>query len=83
MNYNGITMENYESIMLKREKFQSYPYFIKHTIFHYDEEITSIRNLPLKEKIEACFKLIESGNKLIEKNKSFEALSIFERVTKK
>lgn len=75
-------MENYEPIMLKREKFQSYPYFLKHTIFHYDEEITSIRAQPTKEKIEACIKIIENGNKLLGKDKTLEALSVFERVNK-
>lgn len=80
LNCSGITEENYDQIISKREKFQSYPYYLKHTIFLEDVEIHKVRLLDFEERIEATHENIKKANLLFQNEKSLEALTLYERV---
>lgn len=75
-----MTLENYESVMNKREKFQNYPFYLKHTLFHDDEEILSLRRMNTSEKIKICSENLEKSLNLIKQNNITEALNLLERV---
>lgn len=83
LNCIGITEENYEQIMSKREKFQGYPYYLKHTIFMEDEEIQGIRSASFETRIHSAYESLEKGNQAFKNEKYFEALALYERVRKR
>jgi len=80
LNCSGITEENYDQIMTKREKFQGYPYYMKHTIFQEDEEIRKIRASSFEIKMQAAYDHLEKGNHAFTNEKYPEALVSYERV---
>lgn len=80
LNCSGVSEDNYEQILSKREKFQNYPFYLKHTLFQEDEEIKRIRNSSFENKIKASFENISIANEIFQKEKYSEALTCYERV---
>ena len=80
INCSGITEENYDQIMSKREKFQAYPYYMKHTIFQEDEEMQQIRNCSFETRLQAAYENLDKGNKAFKSERFPEALASYERV---
>ena len=82
LNCSGITEENYDQIMAKREKFQAYPFYMKHTIFQEDDEIHKIRTSSLEIKLLAAQENLQKGNNSFRNEKYPESLVFYERVLK-
>ena len=80
LNCSGITEENYDQIMSKREKFQAYPYYTKHTIFQEDEEMQQIRSCSFETRLQAAYENLDKGNKAFKSERFSEALASYERV---
>ena len=66
--------------MSKREKFQAYPYYMKHTIFQEDEEMQQIRNCSFETRLQAAYENLDKGNKAFKSERFPEALASYERV---
>ena len=61
-----------------REKFDSYPIFLKHTLFHNEEKFDKIRKLEVAHRFFVYDKFREQGNKKYNKNRFEESLSLYE-----
>ena len=80
LNCSGITEENYDQIMSKREKFQNYPFYLKHTIFQEDEQIHKTRNSSFELKLQGAHENLMKGNVSFQNEKYSDALVFYERV---
>jgi len=61
-----------------RNNFDSYPIFLKHTLFHNEEKFEKIRKLEVAHRFFVYDKFREQGNKKYNRNKPEEALSLYE-----
>jgi len=61
-----------------KSNFESYPIFLKHTLFHNEEKFEKIRKLEVAHRFFVYDKFREQGNKKYNRNKSEEALSLYE-----
>lgn len=81
LNSSGITEENYEQVISQREKFQSYTFYLKHTIFQEDEEIKKVRAFSFESKMQIALQNIEKANDLFKKEQYSQAVALYERVS--
>jgi ribosomal protein L12E/L44/L45/RPP1/RPP2 len=75
--FRGILSKNHSSNENK-EKFDTYPYFLKHTLFHNEEKFEKIRKLEVAHRFFVYDKFREQGNKKYNRNKPAEAISLYE-----
>jgi len=61
-----------------REKFESYPVFLKHTLFHNEEQFEKIRKLEVAHRFFIYDKFRERGNRKYNRNHPAEAISLYE-----
>ena len=61
-----------------RNNFDTYPIFLKHTLFHNEEKFEKIRKLEVAHRFFVYDKFREQGNKRYNKNRCEEALSLYE-----
>jgi hypothetical protein len=77
--YKGVFDFNYEGEIV-REKWNSYPQFLKHTIFHTGEDVQKARLMEIGHKFFIVDKLREKGNRKYRKGQFPEAIQFYERV---
>jgi len=61
-----------------REKFENYPIFLKHTLFHNEEKFEKIRKLEVAHRFFIYDKFREQGNKKYNRNRPADALGLYE-----
>jgi hypothetical protein len=64
---------------IERKIFNSYPIYLKHTIFHDDDIMKRIRLKEITERFFAYDKFREKGNRYFNKKKYVEAIGFYER----
>lgn len=62
-----------------RKIFDSYPIYLKHSLFHNDETMHTIRKKDIVERFFAYDKFRERANRLFNKKKYSEAIYLYER----
>lgn len=63
----------------KRKVFESYPIYLKHTLFHEEEAIMKTRRKDVMERFFVYDKYRERGNRLYNKRRFSDALALYER----
>jgi len=76
-NFRGILSKNKASPE-EKEKFEAYPIYLKHTLFHNEEKFEKIRKLEVAHRFFVYDKFREQGNKKYNRNNPTEALSLYE-----
>jgi len=76
-NFRGILSKNKASPE-EKEKFEAYPIYLKHTLFHNEEKFEKIRKLEVAHRFFVYDKFREQGNKKYNRNNATEALSLYE-----
>ena len=64
---------------MKRDKWNTYPNYLKHTIFHTGEDIEKARKMEIGHKFFIVDNLREKGNRRYKKGKFAEAIQFYER----
>jgi len=63
----------------KRRTYETWPYFVQHTIFHSEkEDFKAWRAMPFDEKIEKSEEIKQEGNKLFKEGKFSDAVDKYE-----
>ena len=63
-----------------REKWESLPVFLKHTLFHNEEKMEKIRKLEVAHRFFIYDKFKEQAHKRLNKGRPEEAIGLFEHV---
>lgn len=77
-NFRGILAKGKTSSPEEKEKFDSYPIYLKHTLFHNEEKFEKIRKLEVAHRFFVYDKFREQGNKKYNRKKADEAISLYE-----
>ena len=62
------------------DEFDSYPIYLKHTLFHNeDENVMQVREMEVGQRLYVFDKIKERGNKHFHKNRDYECIKVYER----
>ena len=65
---------------ISREKWNSYPNYLKHTVFYTNKDYRKARKLEIGHRVFLLDKFKAKGNKLYLKKKYSKAISMYEKV---
>ena len=71
--------EHYGKKNPTRKVFDEYPIYLKHTLFHNDEEMQKLRKFEMANQFLVFDSLRESANKMFNQQKYSEAIALNER----
>ena len=78
LSYKGLLNKNENNEDTK--SFEKYPIFLKHTLFHKEEQMKKIRSLEVGQKFFIYDRFREKANKCYDKGNYDEAIGLFEHV---
>ena len=79
LSFKGLLSASSET--MKRETFENYPIYLKHTVFHTDEKMEKIRTLEIGHRFFIYDKFREKGNKEYNKGNFESALVFYQQVS--
>lgn len=82
LDYQGffsIIRKNKRTVSKDRLVFDTYPIYLKHTLFFNDDTMKKVRNLEVSQRFFAYDKLKEKGNKHYNRGEFDTALEYYER----
>lgn len=77
LNFRGVLSKKPSSAEDKA-KFDAYPIYLKHTLFHNEEQFAKIRKLEVAHRFFVYDKFREQGNKKYNRGKADEAIPLYE-----
>ena len=69
-----------DSIQTDSDRFDDYPIYLKHTLFHNDDEdILKVREMDVEQRMFVFDKIKERGNKYFNKESDYESIKVYEK----
>jgi tetratricopeptide (TPR) repeat protein len=78
LSFRGLISKGEEDKTENHEKFENYPMFLKHTLFHNEEKMKKIRSLEISHRFFVYDKFREKGNKNYNKGNYEQSIGLFE-----